>query len=134
MSFSIPCVSQSGQFVFDLMDTYGGGQAVLFVAIFETVVLMWVFGFRRFSSDLRFMLRTKTSVVWQVCWLFIPVILTLIFIAACVGWSAPTYPVGGEVYHYSAWANGIGWFLTILVCTNYDNRRNKKKIAPIWSS
>lgn len=56
---SIPCFSHSGQYIVDLMDTYGGGLSVMFVAIFETMVLMWIYGVGRFSSDLKFMLETK---------------------------------------------------------------------------
>ena len=56
---SIPCVSVSGQYVFDLMDTYGGGLGVLWVAIFESTVIMWVYGVGRFADDLGFMLNHK---------------------------------------------------------------------------
>ena len=54
-------MSYSGQYVFDLMDTYGGGLGVLWVAIFETVVIMWIYGVNRFADDLGFMLRTKVK-------------------------------------------------------------------------
>ncbi len=112
---SIPCISLSGQFVFDLMDTYGGGLGVLWVAIFETAIIMWVYGVNRFSDDLRFMLSTKTSYVWRICWVATPVILMAIFVIACYHWSAPTYFISGKVVHYSDWAHGIGCFLTVLV-------------------
>ena len=57
--FSLPCVSWSGQYVFDVMDTYGGGLGVLWVAIFETVVIMWIYGVGKFAEDLCFMLNLK---------------------------------------------------------------------------
>ncbi len=41
---SLPCVSFSGSYVFDIMDTYGGGLGVLWLAIFETIALMWIYG------------------------------------------------------------------------------------------
>ena len=49
----------SSQYVFDLMDTYGGGLGVLWVAIFESAVIMWVYGVNRFADDLGFMLNHK---------------------------------------------------------------------------
>ena len=61
--FSLPCVSSSGQYVFDIMDTYGGGLGVLWVAIFETAVIMWIYGVGRFADDLTFMLNYKVSKV-----------------------------------------------------------------------
>ena len=57
--FSLPCVSWSGQYVFDVMDTYGGGLGVLWVAIFETAVIMWIYGVGKFAEDLCFMLNLK---------------------------------------------------------------------------
>lgn len=113
LSSSIPCVSLSGQFIFDLMDTYGGGLGVLWVAIFETFVLMWIYGANRFADDLRFMLNRHTSYVWRVCWLVTPLVLALIFAVACANWTAPTY--GDGTYHYSHWAHSVGWFLTLVV-------------------
>ena len=40
----IPCVMQGGQYVFNLMDTYGGGFAVVYIAIFEIIGIAWVYG------------------------------------------------------------------------------------------
>jgi SNF family Na+-dependent transporter len=42
----LPCVSSSGQYILDLMDTYGAGFAVLWVAIWEMIGLMWIYGVR----------------------------------------------------------------------------------------
>ena len=64
--FSIPCVSVSGQYVFDLMDTYGGGLGVLWVAIFESAVIMWVYGVNRFADDLGFMLNHKVIIRFRL--------------------------------------------------------------------
>jgi hypothetical protein len=43
------------------MDTYGGGLGVLWVAIFESAVIMWVYGVNRFSEDIGFMLNHKVA-------------------------------------------------------------------------
>ena len=64
--FSLPCVSYSGSYVFDIMDTYGGGLGVLWLAIFETIALMWVYGVQRFADDIGFMLNTKINWYWKV--------------------------------------------------------------------
>ena len=45
------------------MDTYGGGLGVVWVAIFETVAVMWIYGVNRFADDLKFMLNTNTNIV-----------------------------------------------------------------------
>jgi hypothetical protein len=48
------------------MDTYGGGLGVLWLAIFETIALMWIYGVNRFSDDIGFMLNTKINIYWKV--------------------------------------------------------------------
>ena len=48
------------------MDTYGGGLGVLWLAIFETIALMWVYGVQRFADDIGFMLNTKINWYWKV--------------------------------------------------------------------
>ncbi|TRY72568.1 hypothetical protein TCAL_10129 [Tigriopus californicus] len=112
---SIPCVSLSGQFIFDLMDTYGGGLGVLWVAIFETIAIMWIYGVQRFSEDLQFMLNIKISILIKICWAITPLILAGIFAIACWHWTPPTFQYQAGVLHYSDWAHGVGWFLTLIV-------------------
>jgi len=111
---SIPCVSVSGQYVFDLMDTYGGGLGVLWVAIFESAVIMWIYGVNRFADDLGFMLHHKISIFWKVCWSITPVILTAIFVIAMWDWTPPHYEGSQENIYYPDWAHQIGWFLTLV--------------------
>ena len=60
-NYSLPCVSVSGQYVFDLMEKYNGGISVLWVAIFESAVIMWIYGVNRFADDLSFMLDHKVT-------------------------------------------------------------------------
>ena len=48
------------------MDTYGGGVAVLWLSIFETVAVMWIYGLQNFADDLEFMLKTKINWYWKV--------------------------------------------------------------------
>lgn len=62
---------QMGQYIFSLMDTFGGGVGVLLIAIFELIGLHWVYGVRRFSDDIKFMIGYNPSMFWKVCWVFI---------------------------------------------------------------
>lgn len=104
----IPLCSNMGQYIFYLLDTFGGGIGVLLIAIFELIALHWIYGVRRFSEDLKFMLGYSPSIFWKVCWAFIaPVTLMMLFIYSVVEWEDPTY----EGIPYPGWAIGIGWFL-----------------------
>ena len=108
---SIPCVSYSGLYVFDLMDTYGGGMSVLWVAIFETIVIMWIYGVGRFTNDLKFMFNSEPvgcfgKVGWfftQVCWAITPLILTAIFVISCYEWENPFTKLHSYNVYYPDW-------------------------------
>merc|ERR1711953_1567301 len=41
----LPCASNAGQYVLDIMDTYASGTGVLFIAFWEIVGFMWIFGY-----------------------------------------------------------------------------------------
>ena len=62
----LPCVSASGQYVLDLMDTYGAGFAVLWTGFWELVGLMWIYGYRNVCKDIKLMLGSEPSVFWKV--------------------------------------------------------------------
>ncbi|XP_013776785.1 sodium- and chloride-dependent glycine transporter 2-like [Limulus polyphemus] len=67
---------QGGQYILNLMDTYGGGFAITFIAICELVALMWGYGIKRFCDDLEFMLGTRPNLFWKACWFVVsPLVL-----------------------------------------------------------
>ena len=51
--------ARSGQYILDLMDTYGAGFAVLWTGFWELVGLMWIYGFRNVSKDIKLMLGSE---------------------------------------------------------------------------
>ncbi|KAH6922676.1 hypothetical protein HPB50_017628 [Hyalomma asiaticum] len=108
----LPCVTQGGQYVLNLMDTYAGGGAVLFIAICEIVGLMWFYGVSRFCADLKLMLGHDIGWYWKASWLvFSPCILGFLFIYGLVQHKPITYD---DVVTYPTWADGIGWLLAML--------------------
>jgi len=64
--YSLPVCTYSGQFVFDIMDTYGGGISVFWVAIFETIVIMYIYGVGNFADDISFMVNAPIRWYWRV--------------------------------------------------------------------
>ena len=88
----LPCASSSGQYILDLMDTYGAGFAVLWIGIWELIGLMWIYGFKNVSKDIELMLGHEPCWFWKLCWGFIsPIFLVVVFILAIVSWSNPQY-------------------------------------------
>lgn len=101
----LPLCATLGQYIFKLIDSFGGGIGVLLIAIFELIALHWVYGVNRFSEDLKFMLNYDPSIFWKVCWAFIaPVTLSVMFIYSAVTWENPTY----EGVPYPDWAISVG--------------------------
>jgi solute carrier family 6 amino acid transporter-like protein 5/7/9/14 len=78
----LPCVSFNGQYVLNLMDTYGAGFAVIWIALWEVVALMWIYGVCNFSK--------------------------VIFILSLVYWQTPSY---NQTVPYPEWAHWLGWVL-----------------------
>ena len=52
----LPCVTQCGQYVLDLMDTYGASLSVMVIAVAEMVAIMWGYGVNNFCEDIKLML------------------------------------------------------------------------------
>lgn len=117
----LPCVTQGGQYVLNLMDTYGGGFSVLVIAIFELIALMWGYGVRRFCDDLEFMLGFRPNYFWQICWAIVaPLVLAFIFIYGLTDLKRITY---GKDIQYPEWADGVGWVLVLITVLQ----------IPIWA-
>ncbi|XP_076069630.1 sodium- and chloride-dependent glycine transporter 2-like isoform X2 [Oratosquilla oratoria] len=107
---ALPLCSTTGQYIFKLMDNFGG-VGVLLISIFELIGIHWIYGVRRFSDDLKFMLNYSPSMYWKVCWVFVaPVTLGVIFIYSAVVWENPTY----NGIEYPDWAIYIGWALAAI--------------------
>ena len=88
----LPCVSSNGQYVLDLMDTYGAGFAVLWIALWEVVALMWIYGFKNFSKDIELMIGSQPMCFTKFCWVVLcPIILLVIFVMALYFWEWPKY-------------------------------------------
>jgi len=105
----LPCVSNSGQYVLDLMDTYGAGFAVTWIGIWELVGLMWIYGFKNVSKDISLMLGSEPGYYWKICWALIsPIFLMVIFLAAVITWKEHKY---SKVISYPEWAHYVGWAL-----------------------
>ncbi|XP_014241523.2 sodium- and chloride-dependent glycine transporter 2-like isoform X2 [Cimex lectularius] len=74
----LSCVTYGGNYVLTLMDVYGGGMAVLFIAIAESIALVWIYGLKNLCRDMKFMLGFQPSCYWRITWVFFaPVILGL---------------------------------------------------------
>jgi len=125
---SLPCMSYSGAFVFQIMDEYGGGMSVMWIAIFEVIGIMWFYGANNFAKDLNFMLNISMDGCWAwfrhyfmvVIWTLIPVLLIVILGVSLANWEQPDY---ANQIKYPDWIHGIGYFLILIAAAQ----------IPIWA-
>jgi len=124
---SLPCMSYSGAFVFQIMDDYGGGMSVMWIAIFEVIGIMWFYGANNFAKDLNFMLNISMDGCWAwfrhyfmvILWIIIPFLLIIILGVSLSEWEQPLY--AGTI-KYPDWIHGIGYFLILIAVAQ----------IPIW--
>ena len=108
----LPCVSASGSFVLDLMDTYGAGFSVFFIGMCEIISFMWLYGYRNVSKDIKLMLGFEPMWYWKMCWAFLaPAFLITIFLLSIFTWK--DFKFAGVV-PYPDWAHTVGKLLILL--------------------
>ncbi|XP_070559787.1 sodium- and chloride-dependent GABA transporter 2-like isoform X2 [Ptychodera flava] len=106
-------VTEGGMYVFQIFDFYSAsGLVLLCMAFFETVVIAWVYGGKRFIDNIELMIGYRPAGSWWMllCWHFLtPAISVAIWLFFCVTWKPMTY----GSYNFPIWAEGIGWAFLI---------------------
>ncbi|KAJ6649291.1 Sodium- and chloride-dependent glycine transporter 1 [Pseudolycoriella hygida] len=104
---SIPCTTQGGMYVLQLLDWYAASISVILICFLELLCISWFYGIDQFIRDIEFMLAAKLHWWWHVCWKYItPIILLFIFVTSILFNSNVTY----DGRSYPAWAITCGWF------------------------
>ncbi|KAG7250935.1 hypothetical protein CRUP_002437, partial [Coryphaenoides rupestris] len=106
-----------GMYVFQLFDSYAAsGMCLLFVAIFESICIGWVYGSDRFYTNIEDMIGYKPVFFIKWCWMILtPGICAAIFLFFLIKYKPLKY---NNVYTYPDWGYGIGWFMAMssMVC------------------
>ncbi|KAI2659525.1 Sodium- and chloride-dependent GABA transporter 3 [Labeo rohita] len=109
--------SQGGMYVFQLFDSYAAsGMCLLFVAIFESICIGWIYGSDRFYLNIEDMIGYKPIFFIKWCWkFFTPGICAGIFLFFLIKYKPLKY---NNVYTYPDWGYGIGWMMAMssMVC------------------
>jgi len=116
---------RSGMYILGIFDTYAGTVPLLMIAFFETVGVVYVYGYERFAGDLAYMLGDNgPSLYWKYTWKYIsPLCMAVLFIASVLNLflKTPKYDAydieTGEsdiAKEYPNWARGLIVFLILL--------------------
>ncbi|PKU36637.1 sodium- and chloride-dependent gaba transporter hypothetical protein [Limosa lapponica baueri] len=110
-------LTEGGMYVFQLFDYYAAsGMCLLFVAIFETLCIAWVYGAERFYDNIEDMIGYRPWPIIKYCWLFItPAVCTATFLFSLIKYTPLTY---NKKYVYPWWGDTLGWLLALssMVC------------------
>ncbi|XP_072001062.1 sodium- and chloride-dependent GABA transporter 2-like [Engystomops pustulosus] len=111
-------LTEGGMYVFQLFDYYAAsGMCLLFVAIFETICIGWVYGADNFYDNVEHMIGYRPLPIIKYCWLFItPAVCLATFIFSLVKYTPLQY---NKRYTYPWWGDAVGWLLALssMICT-----------------
>uniref|UniRef100_A0A4W6FHY3 Transporter n=1 Tax=Lates calcarifer TaxID=8187 RepID=A0A4W6FHY3_LATCA len=110
-------LSAGGMYVFQLFDYYAAsGMCLLFMSIFETVCIAWVYGADRFYDNIEDMIGYRPGPYIKYCWLFFtPATCIGTFAFSLIKYTPLKY---NNEYVYPWWGYVIGWLLALssMVC------------------
>ena len=79
MSIVINFVSfQGGIYWFQIVDYYAAALSLMYIAFFECAAIVWVYGAKRLSSNVKDMTGKYPNIFFRICWLVISPLLILV--------------------------------------------------------
>uniref|UniRef100_T1GN94 Sodium-dependent nutrient amino acid transporter 1 n=1 Tax=Megaselia scalaris TaxID=36166 RepID=T1GN94_MEGSC len=131
-------LTPGGQWILNLVDTYGGTYVVFCLAVFEMVGIFWVYGLQSFCDDMEFMINRKVTVYWRVCWTLItPGLMAIMFLYSIISleriqYSGWEYPDSAIVAGWLIFVIGLIQFplWTIWVITHNNNKTVLQLLKP----
>ena len=106
MLCGIPNLFEGGIYFFQIIDYYTAAISLMYIALFETIAIVWLYGVRRLSANIEDMTGRKPSIIFRICWMFVsPVLILVIWVFTLYDYEAPVY---GD-YVYPWWCVLLGW-------------------------
>ncbi|XP_056297175.1 sodium- and chloride-dependent GABA transporter 2-like [Pseudoliparis swirei] len=105
-------VTEAGMYVFQLFDYFAcNGVSVLFLCVFESLALGWIFGAERLYAIIKDMTGVHANPFFKICWLYLtPLVLLGCLVCSFVKYQPLTF---NRWYVYPAWAYVLGWVLAL---------------------
>uniref|UniRef100_A0A4W6CSX5 Transporter n=1 Tax=Lates calcarifer TaxID=8187 RepID=A0A4W6CSX5_LATCA len=104
-------IVMGGMYVFQLFDYYAcNGACILFLCVFETVALGWIFGADRVCSIIKDMTGVRANLFFKICWLCLTPGVSLVSQCCTFKYQPLTF---NRWYVYPAWAYVLGWVMAL---------------------
>ncbi|XP_064614016.1 sodium- and chloride-dependent glycine transporter 1-like [Liolophura sinensis] len=108
---AIPCLTQGGVYVLQVMDWYALGFSATTLASVEMLVISYIYGVDRLFADIEVMIGRKPSRIWKPFLLFLtPATILFILLSSM----AMHQPVRYGDYSYPGYAISFGWFTAVV--------------------
>ncbi|CAG5115458.1 unnamed protein product [Candidula unifasciata] len=108
----LPCITQGGIYILQIMDWYCASFSLMLISMTECLALSWAYGVDRLYKDIALMIGYKPHFWWKYMWKYItPGVIMFIWIFSVITLGPVTY---GDNYSYPPWAIAFGWILGIL--------------------
>ncbi|XP_045931242.1 solute carrier family 6 member 11a isoform X2 [Micropterus dolomieu] len=110
--FGLLLVSEAGAYILQIFDHYVcSGPTLLLMAIFQSLIIGWIYGAERFSDNIEDMIGYKPLSLIKYCWMFgTPLICSGTLVFLLLRYSPLKF---NNSYVYPWWAYLIGWFLAM---------------------
>jgi len=113
----LTCTTHGGIYMFSLIDSYASSWGLLICAITEVILVMWVYGYKRFLANIEEMgirIPTLLKYYWVSMWLVVtPLILFIVFIMTFVQYSPASSTSWAEKYVFPANIQAMGWLMAL---------------------
>ncbi|CAH0564756.1 unnamed protein product [Brassicogethes aeneus] len=101
-------VTPGGQYIFTMVDFFGGTFIFYVLTIIEVVSVIWWYGLNNICLDIEFMLKRRPGPYWRICWaIVIPVALIFVFVYFLVTLEELKYEEKSYPHYIIVW----GWVL-----------------------
>ncbi|XP_054879458.1 sodium- and chloride-dependent GABA transporter 2-like isoform X3 [Poeciliopsis prolifica] len=110
--FGLFLVTEAGAYILQIFDHYVcSGPTLLLMAIFQSVVIGWIYGAGRFNDNIEDMIGYKPLPLFKYCWLYItPLICSATLVFLLLRYTPMKF---NNTYVYPWWTYWIGWFLAM---------------------
>ncbi|EDO46588.1 predicted protein, partial [Nematostella vectensis] len=91
---------RSGEYWLQMFDSFSGPLPLLFVGLFELIGVAYVYGLRRFESDIEYMIGCRPGWYWLISWFVLsPLVVLAIIVPSVVNLAVK--PIGYTVWDFA---------------------------------
>ncbi|KAF8790807.1 sodium- and chloride-dependent glycine transporter 1-like [Argiope bruennichi] len=106
----LPCVTEGGMYVLQLMDWYSAAFSLMIISLLELICISWIYGIDRFFMDISLMIKRPPSLWWKLCWCYItPGTIVCLLTFIIINHEAVSY----DDYKYPKWSIVCGWMIAM---------------------